>query len=202
MRLLRTGLAAHAAAVGAVALACSSSSTPPGAVACPTAAYIDESELPAGKPCGGGSSCKLNVYGQCGDASNNSIVDGYTCDCKDDVWQCVITSPGGGICPPTFGPYCGSTPMYGLSHQCWFCCEGPNYFNECEDYNNCYCACDPEDTKCTGACTPKRQGGPCGYVFGVLAECAGGKCASECAGQTIPDAGLGSKDGAREGAGD
>ena len=179
-----------------VAVACSTSpgglSTPDGAVACRSGLpALPSSELPVGKPCAVDSAtCQIDVEGVCGDADNASIVNGWTCACKNETWQCAITSYGGGDCPPNFGPYCGlKPPTYGLSEACYSCCLGPDYLVGCSQYSMCYCACDPKDASCLSKCGPFSLDSTCAPQFTQLAQCIKGKCASECSGESLPDAG-------------
>ena len=169
----------------AVSSACSSGS-PAETVACPTGDMVLQSDLPSGKPCSGGS-CTFGRRRHVGDAANGSVVDGWTCDCNGGHWGCAIASPGGGICGPTFGPYCSSEPRYGVSLACYQCCRfSPGDFGACGSYTDCYCNCEPTDSVCISACGNPFDLEACSYPFMLFSQCMGAKCSSECKGQRLP----------------
>jgi hypothetical protein len=169
-----------------------------GSVPCPTSetGVFPMSDLPQGKPCISTSGvCSLAVEGMCGDAIASGIVNGWECGCENDAWKCVITSPGGGSCGPNLGTYCGDTPpRYGLSGTCFSCCEPGEgcFLSSCPDYDGCYCDCDPKDAGCIARCAPQvtaTKNPGCASCFKELANCMAGKCASMCAGESVPDPG-------------
>src|SRR5277367_3919096 len=88
-----------------------SPSTSDSSVVCPTGADpMPMSALPSGRPCFADSGqCNLNVAGECNGVEDPSWANGWTCVCKEEIWECAITSQGAGGCN-TLGPYCGSTP--------------------------------------------------------------------------------------------
>jgi hypothetical protein len=73
-------------------------------VACPRSdRSADFSLLPKGKPCDPGSPpCALTLYTPCDGGPSWAVpgaTNGWTCECKDEVWDCAITSRGlGGGC--------------------------------------------------------------------------------------------------------
>jgi hypothetical protein len=86
-----------------VTMGCSASSSssnvsaPDGAAACPTGDSLTQADLPQGKPCAPTSAvCDFL-------ASMSCAVNGWECACKQELWDCAITSKGGGACVPDSG---------------------------------------------------------------------------------------------------
>jgi hypothetical protein len=175
----------------------SDSAAPDGAVAWPTKEPLDGftmADLPAGKPCAAGSpACSIAVNVQCGDTSDPGDVNGWTCGCNNDRWDCVITSPGlGGGCSPD-GFSCPPSQPVGVSNTCIVCCDPGgklvDCLSSCTNYFACYyCMCG-SDTKCQEGCAPLRTSA-CDECYVKLADCENSSCKSECAGQPFHDAGV------------
>jgi hypothetical protein len=191
--------------VSVASAACSTSAplptpTPDGSVECPKGDSLTMTQLPTGKPCSPEAPpCTLTASGLCGDASNFSIVNAWECGCKNEVWECVITSRGGGVCPD-YGPFCGARlPTFGLTESCYGCCEPGDgcFLDGGSAHVACYCNCDPKDAACFSKCDMARNSGVapnCLSCFSKLEQCGRGSCAAECKGQSFPDAGSGPAD--------
>lgn len=72
----------------------SDASVPDGAVSCPTGDSLSGADVPQGEPCAPTSTaCEFLAAMDC-------AVNGWECTCKNDAWDCFISSQGEGACGP------------------------------------------------------------------------------------------------------